>query len=186
MVLIPNFAKMNNIKRLFGCFLLILFLSSFGLPKKLEKKVNKEIGKTFSIENFQLTEIEVSQEVLTKLPFASKGFHLLKIESNSKLIGYAYVDSAPSHVSRFDYLILLNKDYIIEKTKVLIYREDYGGEIGSKRWLKQFVGLTSTQSIKYQKDIIPISGATISAQSMTIAVNNFLQNLKVLLERKVL
>lgn len=177
---------MKILKRLFGFLLLILVLSSFGLSKKLEKKVRKEIEKTFSIESYELKEVVLTEDVLNKLPFKGNNFHLLKITSNAEVLGYAYVDSAPSHVSRFDYLILLDKDYIIAKTKVLIYREDYGGEIGSKRWLKQFIGLKSNQTLKYQKDIIPISGATISAQSMTIAVNNFLQNLKVILDHKVI
>ena len=69
---------------------------------------------------------------------------------------------------------------------MLIYREDYGGEIGSKRWLRQFIGKTSKDKLKYQKDIMAISGATISASSMTIAVNAFLQNLAILHQNKVL
>ncbi|MCH3885473.1 FMN-binding protein [Tenacibaculum aquimarinum] len=100
-------------------------------------------------------------------------------------MGYAYVDKAPSKTDEFDYLILLNKELIVAKTKILIYREDYGGEIGSKRWLKQFIGKTFKDTLTYEQDIIAISGATISASSMTIAVNKFLQNLAILHQNKV-
>ena len=86
----------------------------------------------------------------------------------------------------FDYLILLNKDLIVTKTKVLIYREDYGGEIGSKRWLKQFIGKSFSDKLTYEKDIIPISGATISAVSMTKAMNTFLQDLDILHKNEIL
>ena len=169
--------------------ILILLLStvllSFTLPSRLEKKVKKEITKTFKVDNFQLIKVNVSKEVNLKL---SKEFtnQLLKIEKNSQLIGYAYIDKAPSKTDEFDYLILLNKDLIVAKTKILIYREDYGGEIGSKRWLKQFIGKKSTDKLTYQENVMAISGATISAHAMTNAMNQFLQNLDILHSNKVL
>ena len=43
--------------------------------------------------------------------------------------------------------------------KILAYREDWGGEIRSKRWLKQF----SNREIE---DVQAISGATISVNSL--------------------
>lgn len=161
-------------------------LSSFVIPKNIQKKVAKEISKTFDVEDFDLQKVEISDEVNDQLVRKIKGEKLFKINVNDKLIGYAFIDKAPSKTDEFDYLILLDSNLIIAKTKVLIYREDYGGEIGSKRWLKQFKGKTSKDKLKYQKDIMAISGATISASSMTIAVNTFLQNLAILHQNKVL
>jgi len=69
---------------------------------------------------------------------------------------------------------------------VLIYREEYGGEIGSKRWLKQFIGKTKTDDLRYGDNIINISGATISVRSMTSAMNNLLLSLKTLSEKGIL
>lgn len=172
-------------------FPFVLFIASFSLlsfviPKNVQKKVTKEISKTFEVEAFDLEEIKISKDVNDLLVRKIEGEKLFKIVVKNELIGYAYVDKAPSKTDEFDYLILLDKDLIIVKTKVLIYREDYGGEIGSKRWLKQFNGKTSKDKLKYQKDIMAISGATISASSMTIAVNTFLQNLAILHQNKVL
>ncbi|RKF03390.1 FMN-binding protein [Tenacibaculum lutimaris] len=172
-------------------FPFVLFIASFSLlslviPKNVQKKVTKEISKTFEVETFDLEEIKISKDVNDLLVRKIEGEKLFKIVVKNELIGYAYVDKAPSKTDEFDYLILLDKDLIIVKTKVLIYREDYGGEIGSKRWLKQFNGKTSKDKLKYQKDIMAISGATISASSMTIAVNTFLQNLAILHQNKVL
>jgi len=150
-------------------FLIVLISSvciSFTLPNKLKKKVDKEIKKTFEIENFQLKSVLIHDTVHQKLSKKINENHLFKIEKNDELIGYAFVDKAPSKTDEFDYLILLDKNLIIAKTKVLIYREDYGGEIGSKRWLKQFIGKKPLDTLKYEKDIIAISGATISANSM--------------------
>ena len=176
------------IKRLFPFFLLVFsfVLLSFSLPKKILKKVNKEIKSTFEVVDFQLKAIKVEDSINNQLRNKIGNNHFFKIESNTVVIGYAYVDKAPSKTDEFDYLILLDKNFIIAKTKVLVYREDYGGEIGSKRWLKQFIGKKSSDNLKYEKEIIPISGATISAISMTNAVNQFLHNLEILQLNNVL
>lgn len=175
--------------RQFLPFLLIIasigFLS-FSIPKNLKKKINKEIKKTYGIEDFTLTNIVVPDSVNLQLGEKVGKENLFSIQSNNQSIGYVFIDKAPSKTDEFDYLILLDKNLIIAKTKVLIYREDYGGEIGSKRWLKQFIGKSSKDKLKYEKDIMAISGATISANSMTIAINNFLHNLEILHNNKVL
>jgi len=159
---------------------------SFSIPKKLQKKVNKEIRKTFTIEKFDLIPIHISEEIRVKLSSNIKKETLFKIVDSKKIIGYAFVDKAPSKTDLYDFLILLNTDLIIVKTKVLIYREDYGSEIGSKRWLKQFIGKSKKDRLYYGKDIMAISGATISANSMTRTVNQFLLNVDILHQNKVL
>lgn len=178
---------MNIVRRLpFALLFLSLALVSFSLPKKLEKKVHKEIKKTFEVEQFILESVTVADAVNNQLQKKIEKENLFKINSNDELLGYAYVSKAPSKTDEFDYLILLDKDLIVAKTKILIYREDYGGEIGSRRWLKQFIGKKSSDKLLYEKDIIAISGATISAVAMTNAMNTFLQDLKILHDNQVL
>lgn len=176
------------LKRFFSLSIvgLSFLLVSFTLPTKLLKKVNKEVKSVFEISNFELKLIKIEDSINKLLPKRIGNDHLFKIESNSELMGYAYVDKAPSHTDKFDYLILLDSNLIVVKTKILIYREDYGAEIGSNRWLKQFIGKKSSDRLKYEKDIIAISGATISANSMTNAMNQFLQSLEILHINKVL
>jgi len=67
-----------------------------------------------------------------------------------------------------------------------VYREDRGGEIGSKRWLRQFIGKSKGEFLKYQKDIAAISGATISVKSMTTEVNKILKTVGILYTKKQL
>ena len=159
---------------------------SFTLPSKLEKKVKKEIKKTFEINDFELFPIVVDTKINLRLSKKINKNQLFKILNDKELVGYAFIDKAPSKTDEFDYLILLDKDLIVTKTKILIYREDYGGEIGSKRWLKQFIGKKSSDKLTYEDNIVAISGATISAHSMTFAMNQFLQNLEILHSNKIL
>ena len=161
-------------------------LLSFNLPKHLQKKVDKEIKDTFSVEAFAFNAITISSEVVPDLPATFGSDNLFEIKTEDSLLGYAYVAKAPSKTDTFDYLVLLDPELIVLKTKVLIYREDYGGEIGSKRWLKQFTGKTKEDTLRYNDNIMAISGATISVRSMTNAMNNLLASLKILHEKNIL
>ncbi|NNC69353.1 MAG: FMN-binding protein [Flavobacteriaceae bacterium] len=164
-----------------------LALSSFsGLSKNIKKKVDKEIKAAFSTEFYELKTIAIASEINADLPVKIKEHTFFTIVSGDQKLGYAFVDKAPSKTDEFDYLVLFDADLIIKKTKVLVYREDYGGEIGSKRWLKQFNGKSCKERLKYEKDIIAISGATISANSMTVAVNNLLKSIDQLQRQKII
>ncbi len=176
---------------MFKKFILLGFcftvLSAFLIPEKIEKKADKVILKHFNISEYnkQLISISEATNSETDAEFNTKNF--FRIFSNEQFLGYGYIGNAPSKTATFDYLVLFDQDLIIIKSKVLIYREEYGGEIGSKRWLKQFNGATtSTEELRYNQEIIPISGATISVQSMTKAMNELLRSLKVLREQNVL
>ena len=74
----------------------------------------------------------------------------------------------------FDYIIVFDNDLNILNTKVLIYREKHGRQIGTKRWLNQFLGKKVGDKVSLGKGIDGISGATISTTSMTKAVDNVL------------
>lgn len=160
---------------------------AFAVPEKVAKKADKVIGKFYDIELFYKEMVPVSEadNAGTVSEFGQE--NLFKIMRAEEFLGYGYIGNAPSKTATFDYLVLFDKDFIITKSKVLIYREEYGGEIGSKRWLRQFTGVTTTSpELKYNVDIIPISGATISVQSMTRSVNELLQSLATLQERKTI
>ncbi|WP_347175056.1 FMN-binding protein [Polaribacter uvawellassae] len=171
-------------------FLIIFFITAqlfaYQLPKNIAKKVTKELVRNFNKENLQLVSVTIPVEINNQLGKKIGSANLFKIVDGKSVLGYAYIDKAPSKTDEFDYLILLNKELIILKTKVLIYREDYGGEIGSGRWLKQFIGKSSKDQLKYKNNIMAISGATISALSMTKAVNQFLLDIGILHKNNIL
>jgi Na+-translocating ferredoxin:NAD+ oxidoreductase RnfG subunit len=173
------------LKSIFG----IVFTASlvgFGLTDKLQKKVEKVITSTFEVDVFAMHPKTFSPDVASELPAEFTEDTFYEITTNESLIGYAYVSKAPSKTDAFDYLILFDADLIIISSKVLVYREDYGGEIGSKRWLKQFNGKTGKDELIYGDNIMAISGATISVKSMTNAVNNVLKSIRLLQQKNQL
>jgi len=167
---------------------LILFLSfiflSFSYPKNMDKKITKEIKSTLDLTDFKLKPISVNSE--KGLPLKINEASLFKIQTGSALKGYFYFGQAKGKAAKFDFIVIFDKDLIVAKVKLMVYRESYGGEIGSFRWLRQFIGLVPTSSVVYKKDIAGISGATISASSLTRAVNKLLQTISILKEKQVL
>jgi len=162
-----------------------LFIT-FGQSDKLQKKIDKVVKSTFEVESFSMQSKTFSLSIMSELPTKFSNDHFFEIINNDQLLGYAYVSKAPSKTDEFDYLILFDADLIIMTSKVLVYREDYGGEIGSKRWLKQFIGKSSSDQLVYGDNIMAISGATISVKSMTNAVNNVLKSIKMLQQKQEL
>lgn len=157
-----------------------------GLSAKLQKKVDKVIKSTFEVEEFSFDAKVVSTEISQTLPSEFGSDNFFEIKLSDKLLGYAYVAKAPSKTAQYDYLVLLDDALTIVKAKVLIYREEYGGEIGSKRWLRQFIGKTKGDEFRYGDNIDAIAGATISVRSMTNAMNDLMKSLKILNEKGIL
>lgn len=173
---------MKLVKPFAAIFALLLFFG-FGIPKGVHKRVVKEVEKTFEVSNFNLTPVMFPSEVNSDLPTKISGDNFYKIDLQDSILGYAFVDQAPSKTAKFDYLVVFDGDLKVVNSKVLIYREEYGGEIGSKRWLKQFIGKTGGDRVNHETNIDAISGATISVRSMTKSMDNLLQTIGILQEK---
>lgn len=107
---------------------------------------------------------------------------LFTLTDGKDTLGYYILLIVPSKLDKFDIAVFYNSEGKIITMKVLAYREDHGGEVGSKRWLKQFIGLGSNDPMKLNDDIQGISGATISceaatkgAREATVFLNKWLQ-----------
>lgn len=150
---------------------LIILLSELLLPVHTQptslyaytkKRADKVLNKYWPGDEFTLTRKAV--------PLA-KPIEIYEIkQGNSTPFAYVLFDEAPSKVDTFIYLVIFDSHGVIEKVAVLLYKENYGGEIASKRFLSQFVGKANGQSMQYTKDIDGISGATLSARSITLAI----------------
>ncbi len=173
--------------RILGIALLLSWgFCAFGLPKNIRKKVDKEISRTFEVTEFSLEPVAVPASLSSGLPAEVDADHLFRIQRNDELIGYAYTSKAPSKTADFDYLVLFGPDLKIVQARVLVYREEYGGEIGSNRWLRQFEGKSTADRVSPETNIDAISGATISVRSMTRAIDELLQSLQVLQQNSLL
>lgn len=163
-------------------FLITIFIisSGFTISKRVEALIKKEITSVFDIETYTKQTLTVLPEINETLAIEITDANFFKIINNEETIGYYYFGQAYGKADYFDFIVIFDKNLIVSKVKVLVYREDHGGEVGSKRWLKQFIGVTTEKHLKYQDDIVGISGATISVKSMTNAVNKLLKTVHIL------
>ncbi len=166
--------------------MIVLLVSSFTTNKKIEALIEKEIKTAFNLEKYSKQPITVSSEVNETLPIKIDKTNFFKLQNEEKVVGYYYLGQAFGKADYFDFMVIFDKDLIVSKVKVLVYREDHGSEVGSKRWLNQFIGKKTNENLTYQKDVAAISGATISAKSMTNEVNKLLKTVTILHNKKQL
>jgi len=134
------------------------------LPKNAQKKMDKAIVGTWNVDSYEKSAISLSgiEFELT----GSENVYFIK-NSGSDLLGYMVLSKGRGKYDYFDLMVLYDKELKVADSEVLVYREDYGGEIGSGRWLKQFVGKNISSEFKLSNDVQGISGATISVRSAT-------------------
>ena len=158
---------------IFAAFFSLGFTGISKISPKLQQKLYNAVQTAFEVEGFELKPLDLNLGEDS----------LFKIGLESEVLGYAYLGKAPSMKDVFDYVVLFNPELDVKKAKVLIYRENHGRQIGSQRWLKQFIGKKPGDSMEYGNDVDAISGATISAKSMTQAVSKVLSQMKELKEK---
>jgi Na+-translocating ferredoxin:NAD+ oxidoreductase RnfG subunit len=156
-----------EMKKYWFIIVLGLMFSSFDLPKSGLKKMDKTLAKLWPEQIISKSFVKVSDLDKSKLSFKIDDKTLYKVSNQTKSDSYIYLSKGFGKMNEFDYMIVFNKDLSILKIKVLVYREDQGGEIGSNRWLKQFKGKKDPEKMKFGHDIQNISGATLSARSIT-------------------
>jgi Na+-translocating ferredoxin:NAD+ oxidoreductase RnfG subunit len=74
-------------------------------------------------------------------------------------------------------VVITDNNATIKQVKIIRYRSEHGGEIASKKWLSQFEDY-SNGNLQYGSDISAISGATISAKSITQDIPDVIRLLK--------
>ena len=139
------------------------------LPKSVQKKLDKTVEELYP-------EKVIIKSGFTIDPKYNEELNSLKIDDiyqltlENKIVGYIVLARADSKFDEFDYAVIYDQDIRIKNVKLLAYRENQGGEIGSKRWLKQFVDKNAEDPITLYDDIQGISGATISCVAATEGV----------------
>ena len=77
-----------------------------------------------------------------------------------------YTTNRENTYDAFRYALTLDKNLTVKDLRILRFRSEYGIEIQSKRWLKQFRGYDGSQELEYGKSIDAVTGATISAKEL--------------------
>jgi len=148
-----------------------LLTQANNFPKSIQKKIDKTLVKLFPNNVVEMKDMIFSGEILSFYE-SVKDVKVSILKSADVELGYACFASSKGKNDYFDYMVIFDQELIIKKVVVLVYRSTYGGEIMSRSWLKQFIGKSKGVAMEIDKDIDSISGATLSAPSITKGVND--------------
>ncbi len=97
---------------------------------------------------------------------------------NNEIVGYAVIVDEIGKVNPFTLIVSATPEFRVRDVAVMVYREPRGGEISQKRFLAQYKGKGSKDPILLDRDIVGISGATLSVQGANRAVHKALSVLE--------
>jgi hypothetical protein len=84
--------------------------------------------------------------------------------------GHAFLVEEIGKHRPIDFVVGLRPDGAVEDVAVMAYREAYGGEIGSRRFLGQYRGKGPRDGLKPYRDVQNVAGATLSVEAASRAV----------------
>ncbi len=148
--------------------LAISFAAKATHPEKLIIKAEK-----LAVKNFRDTEI-IKEPVRIDLSvyYNEKTDTVFRlIQKEGELIGYLVISSAMGRFEEFDFMIVYNADLTITDLNILVYRSEFGYQVSSRGWLKQFLDNPVGTEYTYGQNIDAISGATFSGKSLTNNIN---------------
>ena len=95
-------------------------------------------------------------------------------DAANRLLGYALVTDERGKYRPITFMVGVTTDFRVSDAAVMVYRESRGGEVQRERFTSQYRGRTLRDPIQINRDIINISGATISVRSMNAGVRKAL------------
>lgn len=106
--------------------------------------------------------------------FPEESFELYIGETGDKIDGYAMVNNTIGKHKHMTYMVGIDNRGACTDVELLVFREAKGSEVRRKRFNAQYEGKTVFDPIRINKDIINISGATMSVRSISAGVKRVL------------
>jgi hypothetical protein len=114
----------------------------------------------------------IEQRIGWKFPEESFEVHIG--ETGNTIDGYAMVHNTIGKHKHMTYMVGVDTSGACTDVELLVFREARGSEVRKKRFNAQYEGKTVSDPIRINKDIINISGATMSVRSISAGVKRVL------------
>ena len=114
----------------------------------------------------------IEQRIGWKFPEESFEVHIG--ETGDTIDGYAMVHNTIGKHKHMTYMVGVDSSGACMDVELLVFREARGSEVRRKRFNAQYEGKTVSDPIRINKDIINISGATMSVRSISAGVKRVL------------
>ena len=102
--------------------------------------------------------------------FPENDFEVFIGETGAKIDGYALIQNTIGKHKPMTYMVGVDSTGHVLNVELLVFRESRGSEVRTKRFNVQYEGKTVLDPVRINKDIINISGATMSVRSMSAGI----------------
>jgi hypothetical protein len=106
--------------------------------------------------------------------FPEDAFEVYIGETGTQVDGYALVQNTIGKHKPMTYMVGVDAFGRVSNVELLVFREARGSEVRTKRFNVQYEGKTVHDPVRINKDIINISGATMSVRSISAGVKRVL------------
>ena len=106
--------------------------------------------------------------------FPEERFEVYVGETGATVDGYALVQNTIGKHKPMTYMVGVDGKGEVTNVELLVFREAKGSEVRTKRFNSQYEGKTVLDPVRINKDIINISGATMSVRSLSAGVKRVL------------
>jgi hypothetical protein len=106
--------------------------------------------------------------------FPEESFEVYIGETGTQTDGYAVVQNTIGKHKPMTYMVGVDNKGLVSDIELLVFREARGSEVRQKRFNAQYEGKSVLDPVRINKDIINISGATMSVRSMSAGIKRVL------------
>ena len=105
---------------------------------------------------------------------AESHFEIFEARTQNQHLGYAVVTEQIGLYKPITFLVKTNAEGKNDGVWIMVYRESRGDEVKRQRFLTQYKGKKATSPIRLNRDIIGVSGATLSVRALNGGVKKIL------------
>jgi hypothetical protein len=111
-----------------------------------------------------------------RLPDASFEIHRGSREGEPQ--GYAVIAEEVGLYKPITFVVTVTERFEVDAVRVMVYRESRGDEVKRMRFLSQYEGKALGSPIRIDRDIVGVTGATLSVRALNAGVRKVLAVLK--------
>jgi hypothetical protein len=116
--------------------------------------------------------VQIEERIGWKFP--EEFFEVYIGETGTQIDGYALIQNTIGKHKPMTYMVGVDNTGHVLNVELLVFREARGSEVRTKRFNVQYEGKTVLDPVRINRDIINISGATMSVRSMTAGIKRVL------------
>ena len=93
---------------------------------------------------------------------------------DGKNLGYAVITEEQGRFKPITFIVKMSAERRVDMVLVMVYRESRGDGVKRQRFLKQFRDKEASDHLRLNRDIVGVSGATMSSRALAIGVKKVL------------